>query len=167
MQNIYFEAESTVELPVMTHPMPPPLPEPLPDMMPIDNSASRGLPDCVYVKGWDKMVADHPTRAAVLQALANLQIKAALANGPLPTQKIILLEIIECGLRLANGRRLSITISASSVKEVNRHINHHLIPGGYIVTRDDYEQNNTGGRGGPSAPWTVVSISRYIKDRMK
>ena len=130
------------------------------DMMPTDLGN-------VHVEDWDRMVEKHPTRAAVLQALANLQIRSSLSNGPLPTQKVILQEIITTGLKLDTGEQIHIQISPTSVKEINRHINAHLIPRGYIITRDDYDQNTERGRGGPSAPWQVVAVSQHLRKRIK
>lgn len=121
----------------------------------------------VHVSGWDEMADKHPTRAATLQALANLQIESALNSGPLPTQLTILHRMVQDGLKLSNDRTIKLNISPTSQKEVNRHINSHLIPRGYVVTRGDYDQNVGGGRGGPSAPWHVVAVSEYLKERLR
>lgn len=89
-----------------------------------------------YVEGWDVMVEEHPTRAAVLQALVNLEIDSIIGNGPAPTQAVIAKEVSEKGLQ-TETKHIDIKFSPGSVKEVNRHINDHLIPDGYVVSRDD------------------------------
>ena len=140
------------------------------DMMPIDPIAT-GIPGAIYVEGWDRMVEKHPTRAATLQALANLQLRAILENQGWPNQLMIVREIIDHGLVIliepeSRRHKIEIKISPTSQKEINRHINSHLIPGGYIVTREDYDPNTVRGRGGPSAPWQVTAISKFLRDRL-
>ena len=110
----------------------------------------------IVIPGWDLMVRDHPTRAATLQAMANLQIAAFMGDGQLPTQMRITREVAEKGLMLANGIHVPIKISATSQQTINRHIA-NLIESGLVITRADYEANKRG-RGGPDAPWLVVAI---------
>lgn len=127
------------------------------------NKADMMLTDmgAIYIAGWDAMVLDHPTRAATLQAMANLQIRAFMQDGQLPTQVRITHEVAEKGLSLADGTTVPIKISPTSQQTINRHIM-NLIETGHVVTRSDYETNKRG-RGGPDAPWLVVAI----RDRLR
>jgi hypothetical protein len=118
----------------------------------------------VHVEGWHHMVAKHRTRAAVLQALVNLEIEAYTQGGILPTQMAILERVREDGLQTKEGHQ-EIKLAKSSQKEVNRHINDHLIPEGYIVTRTDHKKPKRG-RGGPAAPWQSVIVSRLIRQKL-
>jgi hypothetical protein len=118
----------------------------------------------VHVEGWDHMVDKHKTRAAILQALVNLEIEAYTQGGILPTQIAILERVRKDGLQTKDSH-IEIKLSKTSQKEVNRHINSHLIPDGYIVTRTDHEKPKRG-RGGPAAPWQSVIVSRLIRKKL-
>jgi hypothetical protein len=104
-----------------------------------------------HVEGWDNLAQESPTRAAIFQAIVNLE----LDNTP-PTQKAILARIRSDGLRW-NGQTIPIQLSPTSTQAVSRHINHHeygLIAQGLIINVNGEQPDRKSiGRGGPTAPW--------------
>jgi len=116
----------------------------------------------VYVEGWGEMVEEHPTRAAVLQALVNLEIRSFTEDGPLPTQAAIAAEVAENGLKTTSGQ-IKIKFSPTSVKEIGRHINEYLIPEGYVVARPDHGKKPDRRHGGPAAKWRSIIVSDMLK----
>ncbi|MBE7473159.1 MAG: hypothetical protein DPW09_33295 [Anaerolineae bacterium] len=77
----------------------------------------------VAVPGWKELLAEHPTRARVLQALTNLELGYYFGLKPaLPTRKAILAEAI----------RLGADISPSSQQTVQRHLD-ELAESGHVI----------------------------------
>jgi len=106
----------------------------------------------IHVPGFDQMKDELPNKALCLQAMANLEIAAALYGKNQPTQKMILREMI----------RLGSNLSPTSQKVVNENI-HRLKDDGHVVYKEGYEPNRDGGRGGPTSPWRT----RYVADHLK
>jgi hypothetical protein len=80
----------------------------------------------IAVPGWEQLLAEHPTRAWVLQALTNLELGFyfGLKSG-LPTRKAILAEAI----------RLGADISPTSEAAVQRHLD-ELAESGHAIKAD-------------------------------
>lgn len=77
----------------------------------------------VAVPGWKELLAEHPTRARVLQALTNLELAYYFKGlAQLPTRKTILQEAILLGADL----------SPKSVQTVQRHLD-ELVETGHAV----------------------------------
>lgn len=77
----------------------------------------------VNVPGWEQLLAEHPTRARVLQALTNLELAyyfKGLAQPP--TRKTILMEAILLGAEL----------SPKSGQAVQRHLD-ELVEAGHAI----------------------------------
>ena len=91
----------------------------------------------VNVPGWAQLLAEHPTRARVLQALTNRELAYYFLDDPHPPiRKLILAEAIRLGAEL----------SPTSGQAVQRHLD-ELVEGGHVIKLP---------RG--KAPWR----SRYI-----
>ncbi|MBE7553685.1 MAG: hypothetical protein HS126_21665 [Anaerolineales bacterium] len=91
----------------------------------------------IHVPGWEQLLAEHPTRARVLQALTNLELGYYFSQKPaLPTRKTILTEAI----------RLGAALSPTSAQAVQRHLD-GLEESGHAIKLD---------RG--KSPWR----SRYV-----
>lgn len=77
----------------------------------------------VNVPGWEQLLAEHPTRARVLQALTNLELGYYFLDYPaLPTRKSILAEAIRLGAEL----------SPTSGQAVQRHLD-ELVQVGHAI----------------------------------
>lgn len=77
----------------------------------------------VNVPGWAQLLAEHPTRAQVLQALTNLELAYYFSLKPnLPTRKAVLEEAI----------RLGADLSPTSGQTVQRHLD-ELVEGGHAI----------------------------------
>lgn len=77
----------------------------------------------VNVPGWEQLLAEHPTRARVLQALTNLELGYYFCDYPaLPTRKSILAEAIRLGAEL----------SLTSSQAVQRHLD-ELVEAGHAI----------------------------------
>jgi hypothetical protein len=80
----------------------------------------------VAVPGWAQLLAEHPTRAWVLQALTNLELGYYFNLKPtLPTRKAILEEAI----------RLGADLSPTSEQTVQRHLD-ELAEAGHAIKLD-------------------------------
>jgi DNA-binding transcriptional ArsR family regulator len=80
----------------------------------------------LFIPGWNQLLADHPTRARVLQALTNLELGHYMGQKPaLPTRKTILAEAI----------RLGADISPTSQQTVQRHLD-ELAEAGHVIKVD-------------------------------
>lgn len=98
----------------------------------------------IAVPGWEQLVAEHPTRARVLQALTNLELGYYFGQKPnLPTRRAILAEAI----------RLGADLSLTSGQTVQRHLD-ELAEAGHALKLSQGK-----------SPWR----SRYLllKERMK
>ena len=107
------------------------------------------------IPGWDEMMEEQPNKARTLQAMANLEIRAAVYGEEPPKQKTILEEM----------NRLGADLSPTSVKVVSENI-HALIDEGHVVYKMDYQSRKGQegrGRGGPTSPWRTRYITRYLK----
>lgn len=77
----------------------------------------------IAVPGWKELLAEHPTRARVLQALTNLELGYYFGlNSALPTRRTILAEAI----------RLGADLSPTSQQAVQRHLD-ELAESGHVV----------------------------------
>jgi hypothetical protein len=77
----------------------------------------------IAVPGWAQLLAEHPTRARVLQALTNLELGFYFSiKDNLPTRKAILTEAI----------RLGADISPTSQQTVQRHLD-ELAESGHVI----------------------------------
>lgn len=77
----------------------------------------------IAVPGWEQLLAEHPTRARVLQALTNLELGYYFGQKPgQPTRKAILAEAI----------RLGADLSPTSEEAVQRHLD-ELVESGHAV----------------------------------
>lgn len=110
------------------------------------------VPETIKSPGWDYMIENNPTRALVLLALTNLEIKFIQGNGLAPTLDAILKETIR--LQGEYGHK---PLSLNSDQTIQRHLD-KLKEQKDIVTRVPYTTNRSGGQGGPTSPWHSAYI---------
>jgi hypothetical protein len=109
------------------------------------------------IPGWDELQEKHPTRALVLQAMINLELRAAFDGHESPKQTTILAEV----------NRLGGKLSPKSVKIINEHI-HNLIDQGYVVYKPGSKSNEgRRGRGGPASPWRTKYVAPYLRSLLE